>query len=396
MYFTFLPPHPRPIPEHYRHAAIHAHRHIIHHAAPQPLVEFCHRLGLRPKCLDEAVHLAAPGLAVLDGFTGLVVLLLYRLISADQLAVVPVVIILVLCHPRILSYELLYLIGQQVQICAELVPLLFQGFCIGKSFLQQDDAVKDICFVFDELIGGPNEDFPNIVLCQMQSLAVALELVVASVDGPAVLIGRVSDLCPVPAAALAAFDFPREAGRVQGLIGKRPQFLPPSHLLLHVIKGFLVDDWFVRIFNIIFGKFAPVLLPLFEDWIRHVFFLEKHIASIGNIGQDNLDVGIHPAVAIPGRDAFGGKFPFCFKPRLAVKEILEDASDNSCFLMNYHQIIFFPAISIDTEPTIGVPLLKLFLDTPSDIFTDGAALFLGKGSQDSHHQLPFTSNFDTK
>ena len=91
-------------------------------------------------------------------------------------------------------------------------------------FLQQDDAVKDICFVFDELIGGPNEDFPNIVLCQMQSLAVALELVVASVDGPAVLIGRVPDLCPVPAAALAAFDFPREAGRVQGLIGKRPSF----------------------------------------------------------------------------------------------------------------------------------------------------------------------------
>ena len=86
----------------------------------------------------------------------------------------------------------------------------------------------------------------------------------------------------------AAFDFPRE-------------------------EGFLVDDRLMRIFNIIPRKFSPVLLPLLEDWIRHIFLLEKHIAGIGNIGQDNPDVGIHPAAAIPGRDAFGSKFPFGFK-----------------------------------------------------------------------------------
>ena len=111
----------------------------------------------------------------------------------------------------------------------------------------------------------------------------------------------------------AAFDFSREAGCVQRLIGQRPQFLSPRHLLLHVIKDFLVDDRLMRIFNIIPRKFAPVLLPLLEDWIRHIFLLEKHIAGIGNIGQDNPDVGIHPAAAIPGRDAFGSKFPFGFK-----------------------------------------------------------------------------------
>ena len=68
-----------------------------------------------------------------------------------------------------------------------------------------------------------------------------------------------AEIVHITPAADAAFDFSGEAGRVQGLIGQRPQFLPPSHLLLYVIKGFLVDDWFMRIFNVIFGKFAPVL-----------------------------------------------------------------------------------------------------------------------------------------
>ncbi|WP_296825523.1 hypothetical protein [uncultured Megasphaera sp.] len=37
--------HSCPIPKRYSHVAIHAHRHIIHHAAPQSLIELCHRLA---------------------------------------------------------------------------------------------------------------------------------------------------------------------------------------------------------------------------------------------------------------------------------------------------------------------------------------------------------------
>ena len=40
----------------------------------------------------------------------------------------------------------------------------------------------------------------------MWCLAMALELIVASVDGSAVLVGRMPDLGPVPASALAALD----------------------------------------------------------------------------------------------------------------------------------------------------------------------------------------------
>lgn len=47
----------------------------------------------------------------------------------------------------------------------------------------------DFRFVFDESIGGPDEGFLDIILCQMRCLAMAFELAVAAVDGPAVLVG---------------------------------------------------------------------------------------------------------------------------------------------------------------------------------------------------------------
>ena len=171
----------RPIAEHHRHTAVHAHRHIVHQAAPQPGIEPLDEF-LIPKLLDEAVHLTTPGFAILDGFTALIVLRLRRFIPADQFIVVSVIIILVLRDPGVLGYELLYLVGQQVQIRAELVPILFQCFCVSEPFLQQGDAVKYVRFVFDEPVGCPDEGFFDIILCQMRCLAMALELVVASVD----------------------------------------------------------------------------------------------------------------------------------------------------------------------------------------------------------------------
>lgn len=171
----------RPVLEGHPNIVFAVYRDEVHQAAPQPGIELLDEF-LLPKLLDEAVHLTAPGFAILDGFTGLVVLRLHRFILADQFVVIPVIIILVLRDPGVLGYELLYLVGQQVQICAEPVPLLFQGFCVNEPFLQQGDAVKYVRFVFDEPVGGPDEGFIDIILCQMWCLAMAFELIVASVD----------------------------------------------------------------------------------------------------------------------------------------------------------------------------------------------------------------------
>jgi hypothetical protein len=179
---TFLCSDFRPVLEGHPDIVFAVHRDEVHQAAPQPGIEPLDEF-LLPKLLDEVVHLTAPGFAILDGFTGLVVLCLRRFIPADQFVVIPVIIILVLRDPGVLGYELLYLVGQQVQICAKPVPLLFQGFCVSEPFLQQGDAVKYVRFVFDEPVGGPDEGFLDIILSQMWCLAMAFELIVASVDG---------------------------------------------------------------------------------------------------------------------------------------------------------------------------------------------------------------------
>ena len=249
----------RPVLEGHPDIVFAVHCDEIHQAAPQPGIELLNEI-LIPKLLDEAVHLTAPGLAILDGFTGLVVLRLRCFIPTDQFVVVPVIIILVLRDPGVLGYELLYLVGQQVQICAYPVPLLFQVFCVSEPFLQQCDAVKYVRFVFDELIDGPDEGFLDIILCQMWCLAMALELIVASVDGSAVLVGRMPDLGPVPASALAALDFAGEDGYAAVT---SPAFTPPLDFFLYPVEDLRADDGFVVIFHIVLRHFPFIRFRFF-------------------------------------------------------------------------------------------------------------------------------------
>ena len=382
---NFLCPDFRSVLEGHPDIVFAVHRDEVHQAAPQPGIERLDEF-LLPKLLDEAVHLAAPGLSVLDGFTGLVVLPLRRLISADQLAIVPVVIILVLCHPRILGYELLYLLGQQVQICAELVPLLFQGFCIGKSFLQQDDAVKDICFVFDELIGGPNEDFPNIVLCQMRGLAMALELVVASVDSPAVLVGRVPDLCPVPAAALAAFDFAGEYGYTAVAA---PAFTPPLDFSLYPVEDLRTDDSFVIVFHIVLRHFPFIRLRFFGQEVDGEPLLQQGIALVFLICQDALYRPRIPA------------FLFCRSFQPSGSQLLGNGVEGipvqEQAVNQFHRLSLFP---VDDQipvrsPVIAkemaerhthLPVSESLPMAPGDVFRDAPAFFLRQGTHDGDEE----------
>ena len=90
----------RPVLEGHSDIVFAVHCDEIHQAAPQPGIELLDE-SLIPKLPDEAVHLVAPGLAVLDGFTGLVVLRLRRFIPADQFVVIPVIIIVLWHFPFI-------------------------------------------------------------------------------------------------------------------------------------------------------------------------------------------------------------------------------------------------------------------------------------------------------
>ena len=188
--------------------------------------------------------------------------------------------------------------------------------------------------------------------------------------------------------AYAAFDFSREAGRVQGLIGKRSQFLTPCHFPLHIVEDCLVDNGFVVIFDIVLGQFPVILFPLFSYRVFDVFLLQEQVSRVCDVCQDNFDIGVLPSTATPGGDALGSKFPFRFQSRLTIKEILENAFYNSGFFRDDDKMVAFPSITINLEPSVRYALLEPFPCSPFDVLADGAALFLRKGREDGQHQFP--------
>ena len=74
------------------------------------------------------------------------------------------------------------------------------------------------------------------------------------------------------------------------------------------------------------------------------------------------------------------------------QEILNMRLTTAASLGTITRVSPFQRYPANTEPPVRIPLLKLFLDAPPDIFTNGAALFLGKGGQDGHHQLAITAH----
>lgn len=88
----------------------------------------------------------------------------------------------------------------------------------------------------------------------------ALELIVASVDGSAVLVGRMPDLGPVPASALAALDFAGEDGYAAVT---SPAFTPPLDFFLYPVEDLRADDGFVVIFHIVLRHFPFIRFRFF-------------------------------------------------------------------------------------------------------------------------------------
>ena len=115
-------------------------------------------------------------------------------------------------------------------------------------------------------------------------------------------------------AAMRALDLPGKAAGIETLIRQRAKFPAPFHLLLHVIKSSLINDSGMRALHIILRKLTPVLPPVLGDGVCDKLFLQEQAARISDVRKDNLEVGIHPAAAVPRGDALGGKLPLCFQP----------------------------------------------------------------------------------
>ena len=50
-------------------------------------------------------------------------------------------------------------------------------------------------------------------------------------------------------------------------------------------------------------KLAVILSAVFGDGVFAVFLLEKHVPGVSDVRQDDLHIGIHPRLSLPGIDA---------------------------------------------------------------------------------------------
>ncbi len=115
-------------------------------------------------------------------------------------------------------------------------------------------------------------------------------------------------------AAMRALDLPCKAAGIEALVRQRAKFPAAFHLRLHIIKSALINDGGMRVLHIILWKLAPVLLPVLGDGVCDKLFLQEQAARISDVRKDNLEIGIHPAAAIPRGYALGGKLPLRFQP----------------------------------------------------------------------------------
>ena len=134
-------------------------------------------------------------------------------------------------------------------------------------------------------------------------------------------------------------------------------------------------------------KLTLVLPALLRDGIFDVLLLQKQVPGVGDVGEDDLDVGIAPFASGLCGDALAVQLTLRFQTRLAVKEVLEDALHNGRFLRNHHKVVVLPFVTEDLVPEVRDAFFKALPDTPFHIVAEAGDFFLCEGGQQCQHNL---------
>ena len=245
--------------------------HIIDHRQPVLIPEDRQGLSLlqiRQKQLD----LLASGLPVGD--------LLGQHLLAGLGGVEPV-------HQRVVAFLVICLIegnmgvffdavldqtSDYVDLRVQSIKLLLKviGGQMGLQYfvVDGDDSVLGV----DHLVGGPEEDILQLILCERRRGAfLSFKLVIAMPDDPAILVIGVPDLRPVPTAAAAALH---PAGEDADRAAPVLSCLPRGHKDLDCFEGIRRYDGFVVVPDVVLRDFAFVVLFLLGQEVHCVGFLE--------------------------------------------------------------------------------------------------------------------------
>ena len=115
-------------------------------------------------------------------------------------------------------------------------------------------------------------------------------------------------------------------------------------------------------------KLAVILSAVFGDGVFAVFFLEKHVPGVGDVCQDDLHIGVHPRLSLPGINASVHQGPANLNPGCAFHVLGIHPADNLCFLRYDDQLVVLPLIPENAELAVGNALLEPLDRTPFDVF----------------------------
>ena len=223
-----------------------------------------------------------------------------------------------------------------------------------------------------------------------------LELVVASVDGPAVLVGRMPYLGPEESSALAALDFAGEDGYTAVT---SPAFTPPLDFFLHPVEDLRADDGFVVIFHIVPRHFPFIRFRFFGQEVDGEPLLQQGIALVFLIRQDALYRPRIPAFLFRrGFQPSGSQLPGNGVEGIPVQEQTVNQFHRPGLFLVDGQIPIQPFVIAQKMPVgnthlaVSEPLPM----TPGDVFRNAPAFFLCQAAHDSDEEFPFTNQSDTK
>ena len=143
----------------------------------------------------------------------------------------------------------------------------------------------------------------------------------------------------------------------------------------------------MSVFDKILWHLAVILPTVLGDRVFTVFLLEEHVPGVGDVCQDDLHIGVHPRLSLPGINASVHQGPANLNPGCAFHVLGIHPADDICFLRYDDQFVVLPLIPENAELAVGNALLEPLDRAPFDVFGNAAAFFLCEGSKDGKHQL---------
>ena len=221
-------------------------------------------------------------------------------------------------------------------------------------------------------------------------------LLVAAVDDPAVLVGRVPELGSKESAALTAFDL---AGENAHAAVSASLSLAPRHLCLHHLESFQGYDCRMALLHEVAGDLPSVLHHLLREEIRRECLLDAGAARVLLVGEDSVDGGgVTLGFARDRQDATLGQFLGDGTGSQPLDEQPEDEPHDLGLLLVDGDIA---VLSLVVAEEAGVAhgefdVSELFSQSPSHVLRNAPAFLLSKARHNAYEEFPFTNQSDTK